>query len=211
MLLKTGYSLDYTVTVSFFYDNDEIVQRTIATGDIIKASYNKNGKRVSIEGKVTRIYTQDNHAGHIGHVASCSACTNTGCYIVVDGSTFNNSEIARIDVDTLLEVEIIEKGASNNCVTSPVGETNISGVRLSGNWLQITPDHGETWLNVCQLASMEPEVDPAYKGLADKISALIPPCARPDAKQDAVEDLVELFKQEASTLTKDDNDDPQQV
>ena len=109
MLLKTGYSLDYTVTVSFFYDNDEVVSITISTGDVIKASYNKNGKRVSIEGKVTRIYTQDNHAGHICHVASCTPCKNTGCYIIVDGSTSNNSELARIDVDTLLEVEILEK------------------------------------------------------------------------------------------------------
>ena len=210
MLLKTGYSLDYTVTVSFFYDNDEVVSRTISTGDVIKASYNKNGKRVSIEGKVTRIYTQDNHAGHIGHVASCTPCKNTGCYIIVDGSTSNNSELARIDVDTLLEVEILEKGSANNCVTSPIGESNISGIRLSGNWLQITPDHGETWLNVVQLASLDPVVEPEFKDLASKIAALIPPCARPDAKQDAVEDLVELFKQEAPSIVGEEKDDPQQ-
>ena len=203
MLIKTSYTTELSVSVSLIYDDSTVKTQKISVGDIINVTYNKNGTRKQIEGKVSRIYLQDGHAGHIGHIASCNNCTNTGCYIIVDGSEYTSADVARIDVDCILDLEMIQKVESINNITSPAGSTAITQFRLMNNQLQLSTDFGNTWLKVLDLPESEIIVDPDYQSLADKIAALIPSCVRPDDKEDAVNELVNLFVDEMKA------DDPQ--
>ncbi len=201
MVLRTTYNTKLSVEVSIIYDDNSVKKYNIAIEDIVKISFMKCGNRRDVEGRVADIRMEDGHAGHIGHIASCECCTNQGCYIIIDSSTNGSAGLHKIDVDTIIAIEIMRKASESSSVTSPIGDYNVKELRLVGNQLQLTLD-GATWLAVTTLPNLDPVVDPEYQSLADKIAALIPDCARPDHKQEAVEGLVELFKEQIK------NDDP---
>ena len=201
MVLRTTYNTKLSVEVSIIYDDNSVKKYNIAIEDIVKISYMKDGYRRDVEGRVADIRIEDGHAGHIGHIASCECCINQGCYIIVDSSTNGSSGLDKIDVDTIIAIEIMRKASESSNVTSPIGDYNVKELRIVGNQLQLTLN-GAKWLAVTTLPNLDPVVDPEYQSLADKIAALIPDCARPDHKQEAVEGLVELFKEQIK------NDDP---
>lgn len=194
MLLRTAYETNLSVTVSLIYDDNTVKKYNLELNDIVKLAYLKNGFRKEVTGRIARIYLEDGHAGHVGHIASCTPCLNKGCYIIVDSSEYTNSGLDRIDVDMISEIEIVEKAKESNSITSPAGDSNITTFRLAGNQLQLSVDFGTTWLKVLDLPESEVIVDPEYQSLADKIAALIPDCSNPTHKKEAVEGLVELFK-----------------
>lgn len=194
MLIKTGWQTKLAVVVSLIYDDKSVKKYELNLEDIVKLAYLKNGFRKEITGRVARIFTEEGHSGHIGHINSCEPCKNTGCYIIVDTSDYNNAGLNKIDVDTICEIELVQKSSNSDAICSPSGDSNISMFRLVGRQLQLTTDFGATWLKVLDLPEADIIVDPEYQSLADKIAALVPDCNNPAHKKEAVEGLVELFK-----------------
>jgi hypothetical protein len=202
MLIGTSHELIKGVKIRLVFDDGSVKKDTIYVDDLVDIYYSKDGARRHIEGRVTRVEEIPDHAGHIGHIASCNNCKNTGVYITVDGSEDSRAYVAKIDVDCILDFTVLEHAGENDCITSPKGEYNVTQFRLVGKCLQLSLDHGQHWMVVCELPDQEVIVDPDDQELADKISALIPSCANPCQRAELVKALVELFDEEKD---KDDN------
>lgn len=202
MLIGIKHEVIKGVTIRLVFDDGTVKTNTVYVKDLVDVYYAKDGVRRHIEGRVTKIEEIPDHAGHAGHIASCNNCKNVGCYMTVDGSEDARAYVAKIDVDCILDLDVLEHANENDCITSPRGEYNITNFRLVGKCLQLSCDYGQHWMVVTTLPDQEVIVDPDDQDIADKISALIPACANPCQKADLVRALVELFDSE---LNNNDN------
>lgn len=195
MLLSKSFDVIQSLVLKLVFDDESVKELIISEKDIINVVYNKNGNRCNIEGTVARINVDNN------------SCQKRGWYIIVDASAIGKSSVERIEVNNIINCDIITKYEANNNITSPIGDGTISAFKLAGDILLLSVDNGKSWLKVCNLASTDIIVEPEYQDIADKISAVIPSHMSPDMREDLVEDLVEVFKNNYNTITED-NEDP---
>lgn len=194
MLLKVSHEIINSVNIGLVYDDNTTKKVLIQNNDVVEINYIYNGMKKEVTGTVKRIFTEDGHAGHIGHVASCGNCKNEGCYLYIDASTTNNSDLVKIDVDCIFDINVIQKADNSDCVKSPVGCTQVTSVRLVGSEFQISPDYGTTWLAVGTVSVPEISVNEEDKVMADQIAGMLPNCMNSADKNTAVENLLKLFK-----------------
>lgn len=206
MLIGISHEVIKGVTIRLVFDDGSVKTNTVYVNDTVDIYYSKDGTRRHIEGRVTRVEELPDHAGHVGHIASCNNCKNVGCYITVDGSEESRACVAKIDVDCILDLDVLQHAGENDNITSPKGEYNVTQFRLVGKCLQLSCDFGQHWMVVCTLPDETVIVDPDDQDIADKIAALIPSCANPCQKADLVRALVELFDQEKDNNTNNDDD-----
>lgn len=204
MLIGVSHEVIKGVTIRLVFDDGTVKTNTVYVNDTVDVYYSKDGTRRHIEGRVTKVEELPNHAGHVGHIASCGNCKNTGCYITVDGSEESRACVAKIDVDCILDLDVLQHAGENDCITSPKGEYNVTQFRLVGKCLQLSCDFGQHWMVVCTLPDEQVIVPVEDQDIADKISALIPSCANPCQKADLVRALVDLFNSELPDSNPDD-------
>ena len=195
MLLKVSHEIIKSVNIGLVYDDNTTKKVLIQNGDVVEINYVYNGIKKEVTGTVKRIFTENEHAGHIGHVASCNSCKNEGCYLYIDASTTNNADLVKIDVDCIFDINVIQKVDNSDCVKSPVGCTQVTSVRVVGDEFQISLDYGTTWLTVGTVIIPEISVDEEDKDMADQIAGLLPGCLNSSDKNTAVENLLKLFKE----------------
>ena len=204
MLIGVSHEVIKGVTIRLVFDEGTVKTNTVYVDDTVDVYYSKDGTRRHIEGRVTKVEELPNHAGHVGHIASCGNCKNTGCYITVDGSEESRACVAKIDVDCILDLDVLQHAGENDCITSPKGEYNVNQFRLVGKCLQLSCDFGQHWMVVCTLPDEQVIVPEEDQDIADKISALIPSCANPCQKAELVKALVDLFNSELPDSNPDD-------
>ena len=194
MLLKVSHEIIKSVNIGLVYDDNTTKKVLVQNNDIVEINYIYNGMKKEVTGTVKRIFTENGHAGHIGHVASCGNCKDEGCYLFIDASSTNKSDLVKVDVDCIFDINVIQKADNSDCVKSPVGCTHVTDVRLVGNEFQISPDYGTTWLAVGTVSIPELSVDENDKAMADQIAGILPNCMNSADKNTAVENLLKLFK-----------------
>lgn len=207
MLIGVSHEVIKGVTIKLVFDDGHVKTNTVYVNDIVDVYYAKDGVRRHIEGRVTKVEELPNHAGHVGHIASCGNCKNVGCYITVDGSEEARACVAKIDVDCILDLDVLQHAGEYDSITSPKGEYNITNFRLVGKCLQLSCDNGQHWMIVSTLPDEQIIVPEEEQEIADKISALIPSCANPCQKADLVRALVELFDSELHNSDPDDSEE----
>ena len=153
MLLRNESRLVLSVKVNLFFDDDTERHLTIAEKDIVRIIYNKNGMRDVIEGKVKRIETDH------GDKHPCNYRTpefhegwrpphgkRDKIFIIVDGSNVYSGKVARIDVDSIIDAEMIEKFDESlfiKTVSDP--DSAVNRFKIFDGALYLSMDNGETY------------------------------------------------------------------
>ena len=194
MLLKVSHEIIKSVNIGLVYDDNTTKKVLVQIEDVVEISYVYNGMKKEVTGTVKRIFTEDGHAGHIGHIASCDRCKNEGCYLYIDASKENKSDLVKVDVDCIFDINVIQKADNSDCVKTPIGCTQVTSVRIVGDEFQISVDNGTTWLAVAKVTVPGIDVDESDKAMADQISGLLPGYMNSADKNTAVENLLKLFK-----------------
>lgn len=130
MLLNIKCSVVSSIEVNLTFDDNSTKTAVVALGDLIEVEYNSNGLRRQFEGKVISI--------------KANGSDPKAWYITVDGSGDFDSDKARFSPMSILDINIIQKADSLECIGSPRDITNIKAMRLVKGRLQCTQD-GVNW------------------------------------------------------------------
>lgn len=151
MLLKVDYSVIESLRVVLTFDDDSVKVREISEGDLIRATYNDNGRRKEIEGKIIKIGINHN---------PCT-CSKNSWYVIVDGSMSYCGDRVRFSPANLLDLDIILKHTDVELVGTPSdSDTSISMIRVNDNVLEVSRDHGLHWIPINELLG---EFEPIQK------------------------------------------------
>jgi len=196
MLLSKSFDIIQSLVLKLVFDDESVKELVISEKDIVNMTYNKNGNRCNVEGRVSRINVETN------------TCQKRGSYIIIDASSTGKSSVEKIDINAIIDCDIVNKYESNNMITTPVGDEAVSAFKLCGNILMLSTDNGRSWMKVCELASTEVIVEEEYQDIADKIANVIPAHLSPDVRAEMIEDLVEVFKNNTNTDYITGTEDP---
>lgn len=130
MLLDINCKAISSVKVRLVFDDETVKCNVISIGDLIDVTYNGNGMRKHIIGRVTSIST----VGADPH----------NWYIIVDGSDDFARYGARFSPMDILDLEIIRKSDQEVIVKSPIGMGGIPYIREIKGRLQYSRD-GFEW------------------------------------------------------------------
>lgn len=131
MLMDVQCSATTQVTVNLRYDDNRNETYTIGKGDIVEISYNRNGLRSTIEGKVVRV--------------SCVGTDPKGWFIMIDGSNDFESEKVRICPTSILACEIIQSASEIKYIATPRGrKSTIAALRVIKGRLEYS-QNGYEW------------------------------------------------------------------
>lgn len=133
MLMNIECSIVQSLKVSLTFDNGKTKEREIATGDLCYFEFNKNGKRKTIEGKVTKI-------------GLSNTVDSKSWFIIVDGSLDFSGQMERFCPNQILDVDIIQKHDTVDYVATPNDSTRITNIRLFDGCLQLSTDGGYSWV-----------------------------------------------------------------
>ena len=196
MLMNITFDVIQSLMLSLVFDDETVKKTKVNVDDTIRVTHNKNGMRTTVEGVVKRIFVDDHHV---------ERCPNhkPRWIMIVDGSSYASSALERIEVDKILDIDIIKRAEENLGISSPIGDTNITSMRLVGNIVQLSTDNGQTWLKMLTLPAVDTEVPAEDAELAAKVEALLPTSLRPDLKAELTTDIINLVKTEVAA------DDPQ--
>lgn len=196
MLMNITFDVIQSLMLSLVFDDETVKKTKVSIDDTIRVTHNKNGMRTTVEGVVRRIFVDDHH------VQRCSDY-KPKWIMIVDGSSYACSALERIEIDKILDIDMIKRAEDNLGISSPVGETNITSMRLVGNIVQLSTDNGQTWLKMLTLPAVDTEVPAEDAELASKVEAILPSALRPDLKAELTTDIINLVKTEVAA------DDPQ--
>lgn len=133
MLMDIKCSVVSSIQVYLRFDDGSDKTRVIGTGDLVDITYNGNGLRKHIEGKVLKV--------------SAAGTDPNGWYIIVDGSDDFDSTKAKLSPMSILDAEIIRKADTVEIVQTVVGEGGVPYIRINKGRLQWSKD-GEVWMNI---------------------------------------------------------------
>lgn len=184
MLLDIKYDVINSLLIKLRFDDNSVKEARVSIGDVVNCSYNKNGMRKTIEGVVKRIATENN------------PCNCPKWYMYVDSSKTGFAAVEKIEVDKILDIDVLRKGAGLMVIHTPGNRMMVSDFRINGNYLQCSPDYGKHWFKVAELKCDTYDVPAEYQELAAKIASLLPAHMNPGLKADLVVALVMLFKDE---------------
>lgn len=127
MLMSVKCSAVVSVALRLTFDDDTVKNRVIGVGDIVDITYNDGGLKKTVEGKVLKV--------------SCATEKETGWYIIVDGSTNMETNLAKLCPINILDCEIIYKASDIKAVCTPLSEGTIAQIRVNNGQLQYTTDN----------------------------------------------------------------------
>lgn len=134
MLLKNECTQVSSILVKLFFDDETLKIRLISIDDLVDITYNANGIRKRILGRVSNIST-------VGTEPS-------NWYIIVDGSDDFASERVRFAPNTILDCEVIRKASMDNFVKTPKDSDHASPyIRVNKGRLQYSTD-GIEWNSI---------------------------------------------------------------
>lgn len=194
-LMSISYDIIENMKIVLSSDDGTTKYVFVAPDDIVSVVYNHNGMRTEATGKVIR-FTSDT-------VNKCE-CSTAKWVMILDASAYGGATSTRVLVDRILDITVVRKAADYNEITSPTGEYNVSNLRLVGNQLQLSVDNGTTWLNVCVLPAIDPELNDDDKKFIEKAKAILPSNLRPDVYSTLLKSIVSLLKQ-ADESAKDNS------
>lgn len=177
MLLSTSYDIEKTLVNKFVWDDGTSKETKLEVGDVATFVWNNRGQRDEITGKLVRIEAERHFQARPHEHCQpgmIDSCDKNGWFILVDGSMSNQSNMKRIVIRDLLNIEVIKRENFNTTVSSPLGDNNITDFRLVGNILQLSVNHGKTWMKVCTLPKFDFEVEEGLEEVAENIGNAIP-------------------------------------
>lgn len=185
-LLSISYDVIENMKIVLSFDDGTTKYVFVSPDDIVNVVYVHNGVREEVTGKVVR-FTSD--------VVNKCECSTNKWIMILDASSYGGSMGTRIIVDKILDISVVRKAVDFNEVTSPSGEYNVSNLRLVGNQLQLSVDNGTTWLNVCVLPAVDPELSDDDAEFIKKAKEILPANLRPDVYSTLLKSIVSLLKQ----------------
>ena len=130
MLLDIKCKAISSIRVHLVFDDETTKDDIICIGDLIDVTYNGNGMRKHIIGRVSNIST-------VG-------ADPNNWYIIVDGSDDFARNGARFSPMAILDLEIIRKADQQILVKSPIGMFGVPWLRINKGRLQYSRD-GFEW------------------------------------------------------------------
>lgn len=194
-VLKVTYEVLTSLLIKIMFEDGSIKKNTIELGDYISVVFNKDGCRKTVDGYVTRIYMEP-------HRPNCG-CHRDIWYFIVDASQVGGSQVEKINVETVLDLDILRRKADTQYVETPNSTERVMGMKIIGNTVYVTQD-GTNWLKMIDLPKEDPVVDPDDQDLYTKVDAIVPNDLRADVQTRLISDIIKLVKEE----TKEAVDDP---
>lgn len=158
MLIRNNTRIVERVIVDLFFDDNSEKHIEISEKDIVSVSYNDNGYRKTIEGKVTKIVSGKNKP--TVHPSQCYPVSNgypiphktSEGYFIVDGSDVYDNNRVIIYFSNILDCEMIEKYDESLIVKTVSGNGAVQKIRINEetNILEVSKD-GITWIDVSTL------------------------------------------------------------
>lgn len=182
MLLGIKYDVLNSLVIKLRFDDNSVKEEIVSIGDVVNCYYNKNGARRNIEGTVKQI------------VADTNPCGKQKWYMYVDASTAGSAAVEKIEVEKILDIDVLRKGAGLLTIHTPGNKMKVTDFRINGNFLQVSPDYGKHWFKVSELKCADYDVPVEYQDLAARIDALLPKYMNPGVRSDLIVALVYLFK-----------------
>lgn len=200
MLISNTYDVIETIRLSLAFDDGSFKRDDITVGDYVDIVYNKNAMRRHIEGKVTKVSADKNDC----------ICHKTNWYIVVDGVCCGNHTTDKVYVDKILDFNVTSHGGNTDVIVSPLGEHNVGAFRIVGNILQLSTNHGKTWLKVVELPDLNVTADTDEdRELLKRIEAILPKKLRPDRAASLEIRILKLIKEIKAEIANQTNSNPQ--
>ena len=137
MLLKNNCQIVEQLKVDLYFDDNSEKHLMLGEKDIVRMTYNNNGRRDTILGKITQIRGyRDYHSDNREY-----------SYLVIDGSDIYRGQVAKIRFDYILDCEIVEKFDENLIVKTVTNDKEaINKIKIVDEKLYISQDNGETWV-----------------------------------------------------------------
>lgn len=166
MLLSNTFEVIQSLLIKLTFEDGSVKRNQVDVGDTICVVYNKNGLRTTISSGIVKKI-----AVNTEKYTACECSFNKNAwYMIVDGCASGMSSAEKVIINNILDLDALRKQSNYELVTSPVGETNISNIRIHNNNLEYSTDGGVTWMVACATrAATEKEAE-----LSDRIDSIIP-------------------------------------
>ena len=135
MLLDIKCSVVNSIKVNLTFEDGAPKERVISLYDLIDVTFNQDGVRREVEGRVIKINVE--------------GCDPKRWYIIVDAADDFSSKQYRFSPMNILDLDIISKKDAEKYIVSPPDYTNIAGLRINKGRLQYT-QNGVDWYYVRQ-------------------------------------------------------------
>lgn len=204
MLLANTYELEKVINLRFSYSDGTVSQTKLHVGDVATIQYNHAGTLDEITGKISRIeagthYESSKH-GHLCQPGLVDSCDKNYWYIIVDASLYNDAAMKKIEVKKIIGCEVLKRNESVTAVTSPLGNTNITDIRLVGDIFEISMNNGKSWIQVARVPKTTIMVDPELQPVVDKIADSIPANIDPATKEKMIMDILKSMEEEGQII-----------
>jgi hypothetical protein len=130
MTLDCKVDVIQSLLVSLKFDDDTMKKRLVGVGDLIDVTWNGNGMRKHIIGRVA--------------VISANGTDTKNWYMIVDGADDFDSQKVRFSPYQILDLDVIRKADQDSFVKTPKGENAIPYLRIVKGRLQYSKD-GCSW------------------------------------------------------------------
>ena len=144
MLMDIKCSAVASIKVNLTFDDMSTKERVVGVGDLVDITYNANGLRKHIEGRVLKV--------------SVVGVDPNGWYIIVDGSDDFDSDRVKFSPMNILDIEIIRKADTLENVQTVIGAESVPFIRIVKGRLQYSKD-GYNWrpINIDKRDIIEPQ------------------------------------------------------
>ena len=171
-LLNNKSMIVPSILIDLTFEDGIYKQMLIHENDVVTISYNKDGLKCTITGRVTQIGNGDytsvgpvprfyGSSGIAHYDTIVSRSSKAGEYIIVDGSGEYSGKIEVVYLNTILDCKMLNKYSDSASIMSPksdcCGTQQITGMRYKNGKAQISLDYGQTWLDL--VASSESSED----------------------------------------------------
>lgn len=185
MVMKIESESIVSLKIAISYDDGITKVQVVSEGDFVKVAYNYNGVRRVICGTVSSIHANP-------YAATISK--NDWYFEVVDENPNNNPHVAKIMVNSVLDLEVLHKKYQSSTVGSPNDPTRITDIRVLNGYFQISQNNGYTWRTIDMPLSDKPV--PPDDQLALKIMAMIG-SDQYATSEELIQGLADLVREEA--------------
>lgn len=209
MLLSNSYELEKVLDLRFSYSDGTVTQAKLHVGDVATIRFNNAGVLDEITGKISRIEAGSHYEtfkyNHVCQPGLVDSCDKNYWYIIIDGSSYNDAVMKKIEVSKIVGCEILKRNESVTAVTSPLGNTNITDIRLVGDIFEISLNNGRDWTQVARVPKTTIIVDPELQPIVDKISDSIPANIDPATREKMIMDILKSMEEEGQIVINKNN------
>lgn len=207
--MGSTYTLEKVLDLRFSYSDGTVSQTKLHVGDVATIQYNHAGTLCEITGKISRIEAGTHYESpkynHLCQPGLVDSCDKNYWYIIVDASVYNDASMKKIEVKKIIGCEVLKRNESITAVTSPLGNTNITDVRLVGDIFEISMNNGKSWIQVARVPKTTIIVDPELQPIVDKIADSIPANIDPATKERMIMDILKSMEEEGQIVINKNN------